>query len=275
MLIQLKRALFLCMAASLFMYSGSGLQTVHASSVVHETKSQSDKGDLKENKAAPVDAKPVDLSELRRKYSETFKFRGPEVKQIALTFDDGPDPRFTPQILDVLHRKGIKATFFVVGVRAKKFPKLMQRIHQEGHLIGNHSFSHPNFRKRSVKQFQTEILRTEKIIQNSVGYRPKLIRPPYGEIREEQVQWAKKNGYTLVNWNVDSQDWKGIDKNKVKSNVIDTAGPGSIILQHSGGGVGSNLNGTIQALPEIIDTLQAQGYHFVDLAELLQTTKYR
>ncbi|WP_232729949.1 polysaccharide deacetylase family protein [Paenibacillus phocaensis] len=272
MFTQFKKTLTLVMAASLLVFGGSGGHPVDASSFVQITESQED---LRDYRTVPVEAKPADLNELRRKYSETFKFRGPEGKQIALTFDDGPDPRFTPQILDVLHRKGVKATFFVVGVRAKKFPGIMQRIHRDGHIIGNHSFSHPNFHNRSVKQFQNEIQRTEKIIQSTVGYRPKLIRPPYGEIKEEQLQWAQKNGYTLVNWNVDSQDWKGLDKEKVKSNVIRTAGPGSIILHHSGGGVGSNLNGTIQALPEIIDTLQAQGYRFVDLAELLQTNKYR
>lgn len=228
-----------------------------------------------DTEAVQAAAKPVDLGELRRKYSETFKFRGPEVRQVALTFDDGPDPRFTPQVLDVLGREGVKATFFVVGNRAKKFPALLKRIHNEGHLVGNHSYSHPQFRKRSVKQFQDEILRTEKIIQSSIGYRPKLIRPPYGEIREEQVQWVKKNGYTVVNWNVDSLDWKGLDKEKVKNNVINAVGPGSIILQHAGGGVGSDLNGTIEALPEIIQTLRAKGYHFVDLGELLQTAKYK
>ncbi|MGZ7441579.1 polysaccharide deacetylase family protein [Paenibacillus sp. TH7-28] len=219
--------------------------------------------------------KPADLSELQRKYSETFKFHGPRVKQVALTFDDGPDPRFTPRVLDVLQKQGVKATFFVVGNRAKKFPALVKRIHHEGHLIGNHSFGHPNFGKRSLKQFQAEILRTDKIIQQTVGYRPKLIRPPYGEIREPQIQWVKKNGYTIVNWNVDSLDWKGLDKSKVEANVLGAAGPGSIVLFHAGGGVGSNLNGTVQALPEIIQTMRAKGYQFVDLAELLHTTKYR
>lgn len=219
--------------------------------------------------------KPSNLGELQRKYSETFKFHGPRVKLVALTFDDGPDPRFTPQVLNVLHKQGVKATFFVVGNRAKKFPALVKRIHHEGHLIGNHSFSHPNFGKRSLKQFQAEILSTEKIIQQTFGHRPKLIRPPYGEIKEPQIQWAKRNGYTVVNWNVDSLDWKGLGKSKVEANVLGAVGPGSIVLFHAGGGVGSNLNGTIQALPDIIQTMRAKGYQFVDLAELLHTTKYR
>lgn len=217
--------------------------------------------------------KPLTLGELRKKYSETFKFRGPEVKQIALTFDDVPDPRFTPTVLEILRKQGVKATFFVVGHRAQKHPDLLRQIHQEGHLIGNHSYSHPQFKNRSVKQFQNEILRTEKMIQRIVGYRPKLIRPPYGEINEGQVKWAKINGYKIVNWNVDSLDWKGLNKDKVKNNILNAAGPGSIVLQHAGGGVGSDLCGTIEALPEVIETLRAKGYHFVTLSELLHTKK--
>lgn len=219
--------------------------------------------------------KPSSLGELRKKYSETFKFRGPDTKQVALTFDDGPDPRFTPQILEILSQKGTKATFFVVGARAKKFPALLERMQREGHLIGNHSFNHPPFRKHTVKQFASEIERTEQVVERTVGYRPKLIRPPYGEINEEQVKWAKANGYKIVNWNVDSLDWKGLNKNQIKANVLEATGPGAIILLHAGGGVGSDLTGTIDALPDIIEALRAKGYQFVDLAELLQTSGAR
>lgn len=225
--------------------------------------------------AASASTEPMTLAELRRKYSETFKFRGPEVKQVALTFDDVPDPRFTPRVLDELKKQGVKATFFIVGSRAKKHPDLVRRIHREGHVIGNHSFSHPLFKNRSVAQFQSEIQRTERIIQSIVGYKPKLIRPPYGEINEGQVKWAKQNGYKIINWNVDSLDWKGIDKDKVKKNVLSAVVPGSIVLQHAGGGLGSTLNGSIEAIPEIIQTLRKRGYHFVSLTELLQTKKYK
>ncbi|WP_068781451.1 MULTISPECIES: polysaccharide deacetylase family protein [unclassified Paenibacillus] len=217
--------------------------------------------------------KPLNLAELQRKYSETFVFRGPRVKQVALTFDDVPDPRFTPQVLKILKREGVKATFFVVGSRAKKHPDLVRQIHRDGHIIGNHSYTHNQFKKHSMQEFQSEILRTEKVIQNIVGYRPKLIRPPYGDINEAQVRWAKRHSYRVVNWNVDSLDWKGLDKDKVKQNVLETVGPGSIVLQHAGGGSGSNLNGTIEALPEIIEQLKSKGYQFVNVADMLQTKK--
>ena len=165
----------------------------------------------------PVSSRPIKLKDLRKKYPNTFKFQGSHVKQIALTFDDVPDSRFTPKVLDQLKRQGIKATFFVVGHRAKKHPDLLRRIHAEGHIIGNHSYTHPQFKRRSAKQFETEIKRTEKIIEDTIGYRPKLIRPPYGEINEAQLKWAQKNGYCIVNWNVDSLDWKGLNKQQVKN----------------------------------------------------------
>lgn len=213
---------------------------------------------------------PKSLGELRRKYSETFKFNGPYVKQIALTFDDVPDPRFTPQVLDILQKHGVKATFFVVGHRVQKHPDLLKRIYVEGHSIGNHSYSHPLFKEKSVTEFKKEILMTEEIINHTIGIKPRYIRPPYGEINEDQLKWAKKEGYRIINWNVDSQDWKGLNKEKITQNVLKTVGPGSIILQHAGGGHGSDLTGTIEALPDIIQMLKKQGYRFVTVPELLQ-----
>lgn len=209
------------------------------------------------------------LNELRRKYAETFKFKGPHIKQIALTFDDVPDPRFTPQVLDILNKNRVKATFFIVGNRAEKHPDLVRRIHREGHLIGNHSYNHPLFKNRDLSYFKDQILRTESIIFRLTGIKPKLIRPPYGEINEEQLKWAKRSGYKVVNWNVDSKDWKGLNKTEVKSNILSTVSPGSIVLQHAGGGVGADLSGTIQALPDIIHELRSRGYTFVDLNQLL------
>ncbi|MBJ9992577.1 polysaccharide deacetylase family protein [Paenibacillus sp. S28] len=213
------------------------------------------------------------LGQLIKKYPETFKIHGPRVKEVALTFDDVPDPRFTPQILDVLKAHHIKATFFVMGSRAKKHPELVERIVREGHVIGNHSYNHPVFHKLEMDEYVAEIKRTENTLYGIVGYKPKLIRPPYGDITERQLRWAKQQGYKIVNWNVDSLDWKGIGKEAVKRNVLSTVGQGSIILQHAGGGTTSNLSGTIDALPDIIRTLKNKGYSFVTLPRLLHVPK--
>ncbi|MHA6528974.1 polysaccharide deacetylase family protein [Paenibacillus sp. BAC0078] len=217
--------------------------------------------------------KGLTLSQLIRKYPETIKTQGPRRKHIALTFDDVPDPRFTPQVLNVLRKHHVKATFFIVGSRAAKHPDLVKRIIREGHAVGNHSYNHPQFGKISVNEFRSQIIRTENIIDALAGYKPRLIRPPYGDINEQQLQWAKAHGYKLVNWNVDSLDWRGLSRSQVRNNIVSHAGKGSIILQHGGGGRGSNLRGTIQALPEVISIMRNRGYTFVTVPQMLQVNK--
>lgn len=212
----------------------------------------------------------LNWSELEKKYEGVFVLSASRgSRRIALTFDDVPDPRFTPQVLDALRRKNVKATFFVVGTRAKKHPDLVRRIHKEGHDIGNHSYNHPDFSKLSLYRVREQIGRAEKIIANIVGFRPKLIRPPYGEIMPSQLEWAKKMGYTVVNWDVDSSDWRQLRSETIFRNVIRSVRPGSIVLMHAGGGEGQNLNGTVQAIPKLIDWLRAHNYEPVTLSELL------
>ncbi|MGN7413346.1 polysaccharide deacetylase family protein [Paenibacillus sp. SAF-068] len=213
------------------------------------------------------------LGQLRQKYADTFKTNGPSTKKVALTFDDVPDPRFTPQVLDVLKKYNVRATFFIVGSRAEKHPDLVKRIVKEGHMVGNHSYNHPEFSKLSMNAFRKQILHTGDIIRRLAGYTPKMIRPPYGDINEEQLRWAARQHYSIVNWNVDSLDWKGLSKTEVKDNILSAVKPGSIVLQHAGGGVGSNLNGTIEALPEIIEELRNRGYELVTLDEMLGLPK--
>ncbi|WP_379126982.1 polysaccharide deacetylase family protein [Paenibacillus sp. sgz500958] len=212
----------------------------------------------------------LSLSQLLHKYPDTIKTQGPRVRSIALTFDDVPDPRFTPQLLDVLRRYHVKATFFVVGSRAEKHPGLVRRMIREGHAVGNHSYNHPQFTKIGINDFRRQIIRTEDIIQRLGGYKPRFIRPPYGEISEGQLKWARSRGYQVVNWNVDSLDWRNLSKTQVKSNILTRAGKGAIILQHGGGGRGSNLRGSIQALPDVITLMRKRGYTFVTVPQLLK-----
>ncbi|WP_106767727.1 polysaccharide deacetylase family protein [Paenibacillus faecalis] len=247
----------------------TSLEDPSHSSVMSGTTSQEDA--KRKKRSSSKDS--LSLSQLMKRYPNTFKSRGPRVKQVALTFDDVPDPRFTPQVLDVLKQEGVKATFFVIGNRAEKHPKLVARMKREGHAIGNHSYNHAEFPKLTLPQFQNQIERTNQILQRITGIKPRLIRPPYGEINEEQLRWARKNNYKVVNWNVDSLDWKGLNKEEVKNNILSAVGPGAIVLQHAGGGVGSDLTGTIEALPEVIAELKKKGYSFVTLPEMLGVTE--
>ncbi|SEO16985.1 polysaccharide deacetylase family protein [Paenibacillus sp. OV219] len=207
---------------------------------------------------------------LQRMFPGSFVIWGPRgSRRVALTFDDVPDPRFTPQVLETLARYKVRATFFVVGSRAAAHPALVQRISREGHIIGNHSYDHAVFSRISRYAFEQQIVRTDRIIRPLIGYSPKFIRPPYGEITPYQVDWLRSRGYIVVNWDTDSVDWKSLDSNRILINIKRTLQPGSIILQHAGGGEGQDLSGTIAALPRLIQLLRSKGYQIVTLPELL------
>ncbi|AFC27872.1 polysaccharide deacetylase [Paenibacillus mucilaginosus 3016] len=214
------------------------------------------------------------LSQLTRKYPNLLVRRGPtSSKKAALTFDDAPDDRYTEQVLDTLAASGVKATFFVLGSQASKYPDVVRRMAREGHVIGSHSYQHALFPKLTDERFHSQIEDTEQTLLKLVGYKPRLLRPPYGEITESQLLWAGERGLKIVNWNVDSLDWKQLGKEQVTANILRGVEAGSIILQHSGGGPGQDLSGTVAALPGVIASLRAQGYQLVTLPELLQVSK--
>lgn len=228
----------------------------------------------KPSKETSGQSQRLTLSQLVRKYPELLLLRGSAASgQVALTFDDAPDTTFTPQVLDVLKKYQVRATFFLVGAQAEKHPEMVKRIVREGHVIGNHSYSHKLFTKLSDDLFQSQVLQTQQTLKRLIGYSPRLLRPPYGEISESQLLWASEHGYRIVNWNVDSLDWKQLGQEKVISNILTNVKPGSIILQHSGGGPGQDLNGTVQALPTVIQTLKSRNLKMVTLPELLQVSK--
>ncbi|WP_169083715.1 polysaccharide deacetylase family protein [Paenibacillus sp. PL91] len=208
---------------------------------------------------------------LNKQFPSAFLTNGPRhTKRVALTFDDAPDPRYTPAILDVLAHYDVCATFFVVGNRASKNPSIVKRIHNEGHIIGNHSYNHAVLSTLSLNNYQKQIWSTDAIIKSIVGYSPHFIRPPYGELLPQQVRWSKQAGFTIVNWDVDSIDWKNNPSSTaIMQNIKKTLQPGSIVLQHAGGGSNQNLSGTIHALPKLIQLLQSKGYELVTLPELV------
>lgn len=147
----------------------------------------------------------ISLADLRNKYRSTILMNGPKTKrEIALTFDDAPDANFTPQVLDALKQKGVKATFFVVGNRVEAYPNIVKRMVQEGHILGNHSYNHANLPKLKDSEFRDQILKTDKLIEKFTGFSPNIVRPPYGNVSEGQIQWLATQHKKIVNWNVDS-----------------------------------------------------------------------
>ncbi|MBR2569718.1 MAG: polysaccharide deacetylase family protein [Paenibacillus sp.] len=210
------------------------------------------------------------LAQLREKYKSHFILQGPSSPpRVALTFDDVPDKYFTIQVLNVLKEHNVKATFFVVGNRAEAHPDVVKRMVDEGHVLGNHSYTHANLPKVNDKKFQQEVNMTQDAVQKITGKTMTMIRPPYGNVSEEQVKWLASQGLLIVNWNVDSLDWKGLNADQVVSNVMSHIGSGAIVLQHAAGGTGEDLTGTVEALPRIIKQLRNQGIELVTVPVLL------
>ncbi|WP_282936903.1 polysaccharide deacetylase family protein [Paenibacillus sp. RC67] len=191
-------------------------------------------------------------------------------KRVALTFDDGPDNKYTPRILDILKKNQIQATFFLIGENAQKHPQVINRILQEGHVLGNHSWDHQNLSKMTCDQIQSEISKTDELIKSISGQSPEVFRAPYGAVSTEVLETASLTGHQkIIGWSVDTQDWKGKTAAEILSTVKKEVRPGAIILQHSFGGRGGNLNNTVEALPLIIAYLKENGYSFVTVPELL------
>lgn len=206
---------------------------------------------------------------LQMKYPNTMIYKAnTDQKVIALTFDDGPDHRFTPSILNVLAKYNVKATFFLLGTRVEKYPDVTQRIYEEGHVIGNHTFWHPQLTKTGVKNMEWEMEKNQKQIKSIIDYNTYLFRAPYGAINSEMVKLLQKKNYRGVGWSVDSEDWKSLPADKVKQNILSEVHPGAIILMHSAGHWTQDLSGTVKALDQIIPYLRKKGYRFVTIPEL-------
>ena len=199
-------------------------------------------------------------------------------KVLALTFDDGPDPRWTPRILDVLKSRGVPGTFFVVGVDAEEHIGLIQREYAEGHEIGNHTYSHPNIALTSERRTRLELGITERIIENALGVATILFRPPYNADSQPQTPeeilpiWrAQQLGFVTIGERIDPRDWEpGATADRIFDEVRDEAGGGNAVLLHDGGG---DRSATVEALPRIIDHFRARGYRFTTVSELMGMTR--
>lgn len=205
--------------------------------------------------------------EMARERPDDIVLNGPANNwAVGLTFDDGPDGDITPQILEILNREGIKATFFVTGQQCGKFPLQVQKINGEGHLVLSHTFSHRQLDMADLKTVEQEIARTDQAIDKLIARKPHGVRPPYGAINKMVVDALDDQGKLTVLWSIDTLDWAGDDAAMVAANVLDNIRPGDIILMHSIGG----RSNTVKALPSIIKGLHEKGYMMVRLDELLQ-----
>lgn len=184
--------------------------------------------------------------------------------KVALTFDDGPG-KYTPQILAILKDKGVKATFFEIGQNAESHSDYTKAVHDDGHLIGNHTYTHPQLSKLSYDAQMDEITHTNNIINGIIGLSPHYFRPPYGSYNSDTLNVLSKLGMEKVLWNVDPRDWSGVPASDILNTVLSTTKSGSIVLMHDG--VANSVE-TAKALPDIIDGLRSRGYTLVKLSDL-------
>lgn len=191
----------------------------------------------------------------------TYYMADTQEKVVALTFDDGPDPIDTPDILDILKAKDARATFFVLGEAAQSNPNLLKRLIKEGHEIGNHSFSHDYQQRRLVE----EMNKTDQVIFAATGNHTYFYRPPGGFVSKTQLETTKRNGHVVVLWSVDSKDWRNPGVKQIVDNVMKNVFPGAIILMHDGG---YRRTQTVKSLGPIIDALRAKGYRLATLSEI-------
>lgn len=183
-----------------------------------------------------------------------------DTKKIALTFDDGPHPYYTEQLLDGLADRGVHATFFVTGEHAELHPKVIERMNEEGHLIGNHTYSHIQLNHTNREEFKAELIKTNEILYGITGKEVMYVRPPYGS-------WDKKFESELnmfpVLWTIDPLDWCSSNVANITNKVISKAKENAIILMHD------EYKSTVTSALKVVDCLKEEGYEFVTVEEIL------
>ena len=200
-------------------------------------------------------------------------------KEIALTFDDGPYGTPTIEILDILKKEKINATFFVLGQNVKKYPEITKEIISDGNIIGNHTYDHPkNLSTMALAEFNSELSKTEDIIYSIDKIKPRLFRAPYGLTSPEMLNELKQDKYTLVPWNIDTKDWNNSKTPPylIKKRVLEKAKPNAIVLFHDGRDTHIDYprDNLVKALPETIDALRKEGYTFVTIDSLFKEKAY-
>jgi polysaccharide deacetylase family sporulation protein PdaB len=189
-------------------------------------------------------------------------------KKMAISFDACWGASYTPEILEVLRANNLKTTFFLTGFWVEKYPEMVQKIADEGHEIGNHTYSHPHLNSLAEEQIREELEKVGEIISELSGKQPNLFRPPFGEYNNKVITTAEKAGYRTIQWSIDSLDWQELGKEPMIKRVTENLHPGAIVLFHNNGRY------TVEALPEIITYIKKQGYEILPISELLYQDNY-
>ncbi len=190
-------------------------------------------------------------------------------KKIAISFDAAWGDEHTEPILNILDEYGVKTTFFLVKFWAEKFQDDVKEIHARGHEIGNHSSTHPNMTKLSSEEMQKELLGLEEAVMSVTGKKPTVFRPPFGAYNNTLIEVCGENGYQVIQWSVDSMDWKKLSGDQIVERVCRNVKPGSIVLFHN------NADKVEEYLPAILSKLKEEGYSVVPVSELIYQDNYK
>jgi peptidoglycan/xylan/chitin deacetylase (PgdA/CDA1 family) len=205
----------------------------------------------------PADGKAYTAADSAPRQPLYYVDDGPKV--IALTIDDGPSPVYTPQVLRILEKYRVQATFSMIGENVGYYPSIAKEVAQAGHAIVNHTWNHANLTALSASAQRTEIARATDSIHTAVGVHPRLFRAPYGAWTPNVLRYCASEGLIPLDWSVDPRDWSRPGVNKIVSTIMRTTQSGSVILEHDGGG---NRAQTVAALKIVIPRLLGEGYRF-------------
>ncbi|MFP7299698.1 polysaccharide deacetylase family protein [Neobacillus niacini] len=196
---------------------------------------------------------------------------GPNKKMVALTFDDGPDSEVTSAVIDILEEYDVIGNFFFVGNNVKKYPEVVKKAFENGHLVLNHTYNHIDLTQIGNGELRAEIEKTEAAIELIIGKKPAMIRPPFGETDDQVVSISKEAGYSIVLWSIDTLDWSQKEASNIVKNVVENVRNGDIILMHTT----LEQSETLKALPMMIEELQKRNIEMVGLDTLLDVEPYK
>ncbi|WP_435923571.1 polysaccharide deacetylase family protein [Paenibacillus sp. DYY-L-2] len=189
-------------------------------------------------------------------------------KAVAFTFDDGPNPVYTPQLLEIFREAGGKATFFMIGTQMEQYPEVVKEVHEAGHEIGNHTYTHPALTELHKAECKEELVRTERLIEQITGSRPQVFRPPYFAYNEQVASVVGEFGYKAIGAvNGEATDWEMPGVKHIVDKTREQVRPGSILIFHDGF---DDRSQTVEAVRILVEELTADGYELLTASELLE-----
>ena len=207
-------------------------------------------------------------------YGRTFTGSPDRARQLALTYDDGPNDPHTQQLLEVLSKHNVHATFFLIGRYVKQLPQIAREISQAGHVIGNHTFTHPSLLFKSKTEINRQLVDCRAALEDAIGAHSNLFRPPFGSRRPAVLRVARELGFEPVMWNVTAYDWKGNAALQIERNVSKQIRGGDVILLHDGGHhhIGEDRSQTVVATNHLLTRYKAEEFEFVTIPQMMMRT---